>query len=304
MHGIDCHGALRPYHAGDTVRSVVVLPNRLAQLEDLAALTEPFARSRNPHEVILAWIEQPGPASAVSEALASANRVLARLRDDLVARGGRARVAAFTAADVAEDTLRFARRSEVDLLVLGRDLSEMDDGSFDSELARILGSAPCDVALWPRTTAAGCQSDGPVVVPFGALEHDWAALELGAWIAGTTARPLVLLGTGGDSHGERRDASRVLADAGLLIQHATGVVAQPRLSEPGRSGLHDGVADAGLVLAGLSERWSAEGLGTTRLELARSAAAPVLFLRRGLRPGGISPPDKITLYRGSVTVAA
>jgi DNA-binding SARP family transcriptional activator len=295
---------LEPDRAGDTVRSVVVLPRRLGQLEELAELTEPFARSRNPHEVIFAWIEQPGPASAVSAALASANRALARLRDDLVARGGRVRVAAFTAADVAEDTLRFARRTEVDLLVLGRDLSDMDDGSFDSDLGRILGTAPCDVALWLKTQDTGCRSEEAIVVPFGALEHDWAALELGAWIAGTTGRPLVLLGTGGDSHGERRDASRLLADAGLLIQHATGVVAQPRLSEPGRAGLLDGVADAGLVLAGLSERWSTEGLGTTRLELARSANAPVLFLRRGLRPGGISPPDKITLYRWSVTVAA
>jgi hypothetical protein len=30
----------------------------------------------------------------------------------------------------------------------------------------------------------------------------------------------------------------------------------------------------------------------------------VLFVRRGLRPGGITPPAGITRYRWSVTVAA
>ena len=30
--------------------------------------------------------------------------------------------------------------------------------------------------------------EGPVVVPFGGAEHDWAALELGAWVARATAR--------------------------------------------------------------------------------------------------------------------
>ena len=289
----------------ELVRSVVVLPGRIDQLDELAALSEPFGLSRNPHEVILTWIEPPGAAHTVSSALAKASAVLAHLRSRLVAKGARARVAAFTAHDRVEDTLRLAARPEVDLLVLGCDLAEADGGRFGSELASIVRGAPCDVALWfARPARPAVVSDGPVVVPFGALEHDWAALELAAWCAATTERCLVLVGTAGDSSSERRDASRLLADAGLLVQRASGVVAEPRVAAPGRSGLLDAVSDGGLVIVGLSERWSTEGLGVTRLELARTAPAPVLFLRRGRRPGGLSPPESSTLYRWSVTAAA
>jgi DNA-binding SARP family transcriptional activator len=288
----------------EQIRSVVVLPRRLDQLEALAAISEPFGLSRNPHEVILTWLEQPGPAKAVSSALAEASALLARLRAGLVERGARARVAAFTAADPVKDVLRLARRPEVDLIVLGRELEELEDGRFDSELTAIMSAAPCDVALCFARDAPTSGANDPIVVPFGALEHDWAALELAAWVASTTGRPLVLVGMGGGSHGEQRDASRLLADAGLLIQRASGVVAEPRLAEPGRSGLLDAMSGAGLVLVGLSERWASEGLGATRLELARAARAPVLFLRRGQRPGGLSPPEGLTLYRWSVTVAA
>jgi DNA-binding SARP family transcriptional activator len=288
----------------ELIRSVIVIPGQLDQLEELTALSEPFGLSRNPHEVILTWIEQPGRAKAVSDALAEASAVLARLRARLVERGARARVAAFTAADAVADTLRLARRPEVDLLLLGRELAELEDGHFDPELAGILGAAPCDIAVWfRRGDQPALDGGGPVLVPFGALEHDWAALELAAWFAGTTQRRLVLVGTAEDSRGERRDASRLLADAGLLVQRASGVVAEPRLAEPGHSGLLEAVSDGDLVVAGLSDRWPSEGLGATRLELARSAAATVLFLRRGQRPGGLSPPESVTLYRWSVTAA-
>jgi hypothetical protein len=289
----------------EMIRSVVVVPGRIEQLDELAALSEPFGLSRNPHEVIFTWLEQPGPASTVSGALAEASAVLTRLRSRLVAKGARARIAAFTALDRVEDTLRVAARPEVDLLVLGCELDDADHGRFGSELARIVCAAPCDVALWfARSTRPAVMNDGPVVVPFGALEHDWAALELAAWVAATTERRLVLVGTAGDSTGERRDASRLLADAGLLVQRAAGVVAEPRVAAAGRSGLVGAVSDGGLVVVGLSERWSSEGLGATRLELARAAPAPVLFLRRGRRPGGLSPPESVTLYRWSVTAAA
>ena len=91
------------------IRSVVALPWRLEQLQDIAELTEPFGRSRNPHEVILAWIEKPEPADDASSALVEATALLARLRAELVDRGARTRVAAFTSADRAEDVLRLAR---------------------------------------------------------------------------------------------------------------------------------------------------------------------------------------------------
>jgi DNA-binding SARP family transcriptional activator len=301
--GQDASISLEPAES-EQVRSVVALPGRLDQLAALSELTAPFGRSRNPHEVILAWIEPPGPAAEVSRALAQASTVLGRLRAQLVEGGARSRVAAFTAADRGEDVLRLARRSDVDLLVLGGDLSELDDGRFGAELNRILAGAPCDVALWfERSDPMPVADDGPILVPFGALEHDWAALELAAWLATTTGRPLVLLGAAAGSNSGRRDASRMLADAGLLIQRASGVAPEPRLVEPGRAGLLEAIGTGCLVVSAVSERWSTEGLGATRLELARSARSPVLFLRRGQRPSGLSPPDRLTLYRWSMTSA-
>ncbi len=131
----------------EQVRSVVALPHRLDDLTAVAELTEPFALSRNPHEVILSWIAPPGSADKVS--LAEAHTLLASLRTQLLERGGRARVAAFTTEDRAADILRLTGRSNVDLLLLGCELTDLDDdGRFGPELTRILGGAPCDVALW------------------------------------------------------------------------------------------------------------------------------------------------------------
>jgi hypothetical protein len=169
----------------------------------------------------------------------------------------------------------------------------------------VLAAAPCDVGLWfERNGRVSVARDGPILVPFGALEHDWGALELAAWLATTTGRPLVLLGAAAASNGAHRDASRMLADAGLLVQRVSGVVPEPRLIEPGRTGLLEAIGEGMLVIAGVSERWSAEGLGPTRLELAGSARSPVLFVRRGQRPSGLSPPESLTLYRWSMTSAA
>ena len=63
-----------------------------------------------------------------------------------------------------------------------------------------------------------------------------------------------------------RDASRLLADASLIVQRTTGVVAEPLLAVPGRAA--DELAQgAGLLVLGLSERWRTEGLGRTQIAL-------------------------------------
>jgi hypothetical protein len=42
-----------------------------------------------------------------------------------------------------------------------------------------------------------------------------------------------------------------------------------------------------------------EGLGEARHELACAAPCPVLFLRRGVSPGGLAPPEALTRFTWS-----
>ena len=103
-----------------------------------------------------------------------------------------------------------------------------------------------------------------MLVPFGGGDHDWAALELGAWIARATGAPLRLIGAAADGRGDGRDASRLLADASLIVQRTAGVVAEPLLAPPGRYGVTAAAEGAGLLVVGLSDRWRQEGLGRVR----------------------------------------
>jgi hypothetical protein len=137
-------------------------------------------------------------------------------------------------------------------------------------------------------------SDSLIGVPFGGAEHDWAAVEIAAWLARSTASPLALVGTLGDPATGRRDASRLLASASLIVQRVTGVVAEPRLAAPGADAIADAVPEAAVLVAGLSPRWHREGIGAERLRLA--ARSPVLLVRKGLRPGGLAPPESLTRF--------
>jgi nucleotide-binding universal stress UspA family protein len=137
-----------------------------------------------------------------------------------------------------------------------------------------------------------------VVVPFGGAEHDWAALELGAWTSAATGAPLRLLGAAGQTEDEAR-VSRMLGDAGMLVQQYAGVAAEPVVSEPGRERILEAAEAAGLLVIGLSDRWRHEGLGPTRSTIARAATAPVLFIRRGTRPGALAPREDVTRFTWS-----
>jgi hypothetical protein len=54
--------------------------------------------------------------------------------------------------------------------------------------------------------------------------------------------------------------------------------------------------DARLLVVGLSDRWRSEGLGRARSGIADRASVPVLFVRRGLRPGGVAPDETATRF--------
>jgi hypothetical protein len=163
-----------------------------------------------------------------------------------------------------------------------------------------LVSVACDVGLViapPPREARGAA----VVVPFGAAHHDWAALELGAWLARAGGLPLRLVGALSAPNGDgSRDASRLLADASLIVQRCAGVVAEPLLGAPGVDGVLAAAADAGTLIVPLSERWQTEGLGAVRTEIARRSAVPTVFVRRGSRPGGLAPPESRTRFTWSL----
>ena len=139
-----------------------------------------------------------------------------------------------------------------------------------------------------------------VLVPFAGAEHDWAAVELAAWIAGAEGSLLRLAGPAADGGGAGRDASRLLASASLAIQRALGVPAEPLLVAPGEVELLRAADEAALLVVGLSDRWRKDGLGPVRGALAARAAPATVLVRRGMRPGGLAPRESLTRFTWSL----
>jgi hypothetical protein len=176
-------------------------------------------------------------------------------------------------------------------------LLDVGEMTLEGPVTTVLERAPCDVALFVRASAEA--REGPVVVPFGAASHDWAALELATWYARATGGPLRLVGAA-ERRRRGRDASRLLADASLIVQRTAGIVAEPVLTAPGRDGVAEAASGAALLVVGLSERWREDGLGRTRAELAAEPPAPTVFVRRGARPGGLAPAETRTRFSWSM----
>jgi DNA-binding SARP family transcriptional activator len=269
--------------------ALLVAPAALDALGELLALAQPLAAAEPAHELIVAALVDPEDVNRATDELAGR-------RADLLDAGIAVRTAAFSSPDPGEDLVRLASQESVDLLLL-----DVADAPLSGRAAVVLDTAQCDVAM--QVCAGGAFRDGPVVVPFGAAEHDWAALELGAWIARATGARLRLMGAA-DRRAHGRDASRLLADASLIIQRTAGVVAEPLLAAPGMPGLEEAADGAGMLVVGLSERWREHGLGEVRGKLVERAPAPTVLVRRGLRPGGIAPAETRTRFSWSLAETA
>jgi hypothetical protein len=200
------------------------------------------------------------------------------------------RTAAFVSAAPAHDISRFASEQDVDLVLVDAPAELLRD----QVLASLLTSAPCDVAI---TVGTGLRP-GPLLVPFVGAEHDWAAVELGAWLAGALDAPLLLAGPHEGMAG--RDASRLLASASIAVQRTLGIVAEPLLLEPGPRALLVAAQHAALVVVGLPDRWRKHGLGEAREALVAAAQPPVVLVRHGLRPGGLAPRESLTRFTWSL----
>jgi hypothetical protein len=263
-------------------RSILVWSRGGESLDALLGIAEPLSR-RPLRELILARV-------VGRDELACATDLLSSRSEELRSGGIAARVAAFASTDAGHDVARLATEQDVDLILL--------DGAFEPEVEALLDSAPCDVAVLSELKEVSVGPDRPVLVPFGGAEHDWSAVEIAAWIARALEAPLRLVGSTGGRHG--RDASRLLASVSLLIQRAVGIATSPLLVEPGEEGLLRAGADAGLIVFGLPSGWRREGIGGVRQAVARSASAPTLFVRKGLRPGGLAPPASQTRFTWSL----
>ena len=234
------------------------------------------------------------PGRDSRERLGEITRRLSEHRDQLLAAGVNARVAAFSTNHPAEDLLKLATHQNADMLLLDGSsaLIEGRSGLVD----QLLAGAECDVALH-LGRGNGQRGDG-LLVPFSGNEHDWAALELAAMLASRAGAPLVIAGA---DVTDGRDASRLLATASLVIQRTTGIVCEPLLVPPGAAGILEAAAGAAHVVVGLSPRFREEGLGQTRYRIAHDAPSPVTFIRRGSRPGVLAPTDTLTRFSWSLT---
>ena len=275
-------------------RSIVVAPADDANIDLLLALAEPLARSVPARELIVARL-------VAAEELAAVARSLHERCEALTDGGISARAAAFTSAEPGPDLARLASDQDADLMLLDAPPGFLEDGRLGGHIGVILDSASCDVGvLVVRGKALHVAPDRPLLVPFGGAEHDWAAVELAAWIVRASGSSLRLVGRQADLASGERDASRLLASASLLVQRAVRVPTEPLLVAPGREGILAAAAAASLLVFGLSDRWRQEGLGETRLAIAKDAPVPALLVRRGLRPGGIAPDGTMTRFTWSL----
>ena len=287
-------------------RSILVAPQAEAAIPQLLALAEPLATSEPPREVILARLVAPPRGGEIRGGLQSQDiRVgevaaeVERARQELLARRVPTRGVAFTSVDAGKDLAKLAERESVDLLLVDGRRPLLGAGVPRGAVGSVLARAPCDVAVLVAREDAIIKpgADAAIIVPFGGAEHDWAALELAAWLGTATGAPLGLLGAQGDE-GER-DASSVLASASLVLQQFAGIAAEPIIAAPGSRGVIEASAGAGLLIIGLSERWRKEGLGEARAAIASAAPAPILFVRRGLRDGALAPRSDVTRFTWS-----
>jgi DNA-binding SARP family transcriptional activator len=260
-------------------RSILVAPQDARRFGELVAVAEPLTR-RPRRELILAWLVATGSDLAATAALPNEHR------NALLARGVSARAITFTSAAAGDDVIRIASEQHVDLLLVdGR--PDLDEPVLKAVLAR----APCDVAV--HVGRSEPPREGPVLVLFAGGDHDWTAVEVGAWIAGAQGEPLRLAGP---AEGAERDASRALASASLAVQRVLGIAAEPVLLPPAAPGVLAAAEEAAVVVVGLPERWRRDGLGRVRGALASAARPPALLVRRGLRPGGLAPHESLTRF--------
>jgi DNA-binding SARP family transcriptional activator len=275
--------ALELGQPGEVERSILVAAfdgTRLNELTQIAA-----ALAHRSHRTLI--LTRPIAAEADLPVATAALQVES---DRLIEEGTATRVAAFRSKVPGRDVAGFASEQDVDLVLVDGSAELLDD----PVISELLDAAPCDVAV----VSSGAPQDGNVLVPFIGADHDWSAVELGAWLASARDGKLTLVGPTDDE----RDSSRLLASASIAVQRALGVTVVPVVIPPGADDLVKVANEASIVAVGLSDRWRTGGLGSVRSTLASQAVPPVILVHRGLRPGGLAPPDGLSRFTWSIRI--
>jgi DNA-binding SARP family transcriptional activator len=257
------------------------------ELLQLARLAEPIALEGAGREIIVLATAAVQPAGDPAGALAAAQEAAAAVGRDLDSRGIGFRQSAVLTEDAAASAVRISTHQDVDLVLLG-----------PSATGRVPAGRPCDLGVAPASDgfARPGPARAPVVVPFGAAEHDWGALELAAWMARARGARLRILGGMDDGNSAR--ASSRLAMAALIVQRFVGVETTTALIRPGAEGIVDSADGAGLLVLPASA--NEPDVGGTRRQIAEDAPCPTIVLWQGARPSGLAPADTVTRFSWSV----
>jgi DNA-binding SARP family transcriptional activator len=272
---------------GAVERTVLAAPGDDTGITRLLALAEPLAKLPGRELIVARLVAHERELGAANESLHAAGE-----QDQTTLR-----VAAFVSADPPADLVRLATAYDAELVLVDA-LPEIASAELPQDLVALLEQSPADVAVASGATLDWSNGDG-IFVPFGGAEHDWAALELSAWLASAVRAPLRLVGSRADPAHGQRDASRLLANASLAVQRLAEVVAEPVLADAAADAFLQALENATLVVGGLSARWRTEGLGDLRRSLLH-ARPPVVFVHAGPRPGGLAPRDARTRFSWSL----
>jgi DNA-binding SARP family transcriptional activator len=277
-------GASRgPAPSAGPERTVLAAPVDDAGIARLVALAQPLAGVPGSELIVARLVGDERELGSANESLRAARRQSEATM----------RVAAFASADPPADLVRLATAYDAALVLLEAPPA-IAAPELPEDVAALLEQSPADVAIACGTVLDWAEGDG-IFVPFGGAEHDWAALELAAWLASVLRAPLRLVGSRADPAHGQRDASRLLANASLAVQRLADVIAEPVLADA----FLEALENATVVVGGLSARWRTEGLGELRRSLLR-AGPPVVFVHAGRRPSGLAPRDARTRFSWSL----
>ena len=267
---------------------VLVLPSSDERLEALLALAEPLAKL---------------PGRALLDCAPARGRGVARLHERRAQR--LASLTRHRGADSSVHHCRSGRRRGTPRLDLRRQArpsrcARARRGSSRRRRRRSW-SEPRRMSVCSSARRSTGNPATASAFPFGGGEHDWAALELGAWLASSSGIALRLLGARADPRQGRRDASRLLADA--TISRSAGdrdrrralsssIPIRPRSSRPLR--------DATVVGHRASPQAGAER-GSAKLgERSFAASRPTLLVHSGPRPSGLAPAGSRTRFTWTI----